>query len=139
MSSKNGKEYFITIKTEYKILEKKYLTKQEELQKWENRAKLAKENSKIKLRTEAESQVENIQNSINHLINQLIDLKLEVRKALESINTTTGQLSIDPDKLLKDLERLIGDSSTMNLEKDINTLKAENELKQLKNKIKADY
>ncbi len=135
--SANDREYFITIKTEYMLLERKYLTNQKDLKKWENRVTLAKENNRDKLQAEAENQVEIIQNKIKHLINQLIELKVEVRKALKSITESTEQLSIDPDKLLKDLERLIGDS-TMNLEKDINTLKAENELEQLKNKIQGN-
>ena len=138
MSSKNDKEYFITVKTEYKVLEKKYLNRQQELKKWENRSKLAKENNRKELQTEAESQVEIIRDNIKHLITQLIELEIEVKKTLESINKSTEQLSIDPDKLLKDLEKLIGNSSTMNLEKDINTIKAENEVQQLKNKIQGD-
>jgi len=138
MSSKNDKEYFITIKTEYKVLEKKYLSRQQELKKWENRSKLAEENNRQKLQTEAESQVEIIRDNIKHLITQLIELEIEVKKTLESINKSTEQLSIDPDKLLTDLERLIGDSNTMDLEKNINTLKAENKLEQLKNKIQDD-
>ena len=131
------KEYFITIKTEYKVLEKKYLSRQQELKKWENRVNLAKGNNRDKLQAEAENQVEIIQNKIKHLITQLIELEIEFKKTLESINESTEQLSIDPDKLLKDLERLIGDSA-MNLEKDINTLKAENEFEQLKNKIQGN-
>ena len=138
MSSKNDKEYFITIKTEYKVLEKKYLSRQQELKKWENRSKLAEENNRKKLQTEAESQVEIIRDNIKHLITQLIELEIEVKKTLESINKSTEQLSIDPDKLLTDLERLIGNSNTMDLEKNINTLKAENKLEQLKNKIQDD-
>jgi len=138
MSSKNDEEYFITIKTEYKVLEKKYLSRQQELKKWENRSKLAEENNRKKLQTEAESQVEIIRDNIKHLITQLIELEIEVKKTLESINKSTEQLSIDPDKLLTDLERLIGNSNTMDLEKNINTLKAENKLEQLKNKIQDD-
>jgi len=137
MNSKNDTEYLIAVKTEYKLLEKKYIKARENLKKWEDRVTLAKENNRDKLQAEAENQVEIIQNKIKHLINQLIELKVEVRKALKSITESTEQLSIDPDKLLKDLERLIGDS-TMNLEKDINTLKAENELEQLKNKIQGN-
>ena len=131
------REYFITIKTEYKILEKKYLTKQEELKKWENRAKLAKENSKIKLLSEAENQVENIQDSIKHLVSKLIELKSEAGNALESTNKLPEQLSNNPAKLLKDMEKLIGDSKNIELENEIIDIEVDNDLKKLKEKIKS--
>ncbi len=130
------REYYITIKTEYKILEKKYLTKQEELKKWENRAKLAKENSKIKLQSEAENQVENIQDSIKYLISKLIELKSEAGNALESTNKLQEQPSVNPAKLLEDMEKLIGDSKNIELENKIIDIEVDNDLKKLKEKMK---
>jgi len=127
--------YLITAKTEYKLLEKKYIKTKETLAKWENRIYLAKQAGKPSLQVNAESQVEIIRDNIKHLITQLIELEIEVKKTLESITKSPEQLSIDPDKLLKDLESLIGDSTTMDLEKDIKTLNAENELERLKKRM----
>jgi len=59
--------YLITVKTEYKLLEKKYTKTRETLAKWENRINLARQAGKPNLQIDAESQVEIIRNEIKYL------------------------------------------------------------------------
>ena len=134
-NSKNDKEYLIAVKTEYKLLEKKYLKAVDKFKKWETRAKLAKEKNKSNLQAEAEGQAEIIRNNIKHLTDQLVGLKIEVKNAVKRIRETPQQLSIDPRKLLTEMENLIGDGSTMELENDINEIKVDNELEKLKREM----
>ena len=135
MDSKIDQEYLITVKTEYKLLEQKYITARENLKKWENRVNLAKQNGKISLQMEAEGRAEIVRNDIKYLTDQLMGLKIEVEKAVRAIHESPQQLSIDPNKLLADLNNLIGDGNTMELEKDINGIKVDNELERLKKEM----
>ncbi len=138
MSSKNDKEYLITIKTEYKLLEQKYIKNREDLKKWETRVTLAKEKGNTNLQMEAEGRAEILQNDVKYLTDQLIGLRLEVEKAVRAIHESPPQeLSIDPNKLLADMNNLIGDGNTMELEKDINRIKADNELERLKKEMES--
>ncbi len=137
MSSKNDKEYFIAVKTEYKLLERKYLKYKENLKKWETRISLAKEARKVNLQMEAENQVEIIRNEIKYLTDKLVNLKIEVEKTVRAIHESPQQLSIDPNKLLADINNLIGDSRSMEIEKDINKINADNELEELKKKMES--
>lgn len=106
---KNNREYLISIKTEYKLLEKKFLKAREKLGKWELRANLAEEKGKSHLKSEAEGQAEIIRNDINYLTDQLMSLKKEVEKAMKAIGELPQQqLSIDPGKLLEKMNTLIG-------------------------------
>jgi len=136
MSSKNDKEYLISIKTEYKLLEQKYIKTREDLKKWETRVNLAKEKGKTNLQTEAEDRAEIVRNDIRYLTDQLMGLKLEVEKAVSAIHESPQQqLSIDPNRLLAEINNLIGDGNAMELEKDINRIKADNELERLKREM----
>ncbi|RKX87321.1 MAG: hypothetical protein DRP58_03040 [Spirochaetes bacterium] len=137
MSSKNDKEYFIAVKTEYKLLERKYLKYKENLKKWENRIDLARQAGKSDLQIDAESQVEIIRNEIKYLTDKLVNLKIEVEKTVRAIHESPQQLSIDPNKLLADINNLIGDSRSMEIEKDINKINADNELEELKKKMES--
>jgi len=65
-----------------------------------------------------------------------VNLKIEVEKTVRAIHESPQQLSIDPNKLLADINNLIGDSRSMEIEKDINKIKADNELEELKGKSK---
>lgn len=139
MSSGNDKEYLITIKTEYKLLEQKYIKIREDLKKWETRVTLAKEKGNINLQMEAEGRAEILQNDVKYLTDQLTGLKLEVEKAVRAIHESPPrELSIDPNKLLADMNNLIGDGNTMELEKDINKIKADNELERLKREMDSE-
>ncbi|MCK5200097.1 MAG: hypothetical protein KAR21_17190, partial [Spirochaetales bacterium] len=62
--SKNDREYLITVKTEYKLLEKKYIKAREGLKKWEGRVNLARQKGKTGLQMEAEGQAEIVRNDI---------------------------------------------------------------------------
>lgn len=135
--SKNDREYLITVKTEYKLLEQKYIKAREDHKKWENRVNLARQKGKTNLQMEAEGQAEIVRNDIKYLTDQLLSLKMEVEKAVRAIHESSQQLSIDPDKLLADLNNLIGDSGAMELEKDINGIKADNELERLKREMES--
>lgn len=134
-NSKNDKEYLIAVKTEYKLLEKKYLHARKDLKKWENRVVLAKKNSKTVLKLEAENQSEIIRNDIKHQTDQLVGLKIEVEKAVRTIHESPQRLSIDPNQLLADMNNLIRDGGAMELEKDINGIKVDNELERLKREL----
>lgn len=139
MSSKNDKEYLITIKTEYKLLEQKYIKTREDLKKWKTRITLANEKGNTNLQMEAEDRAEILQNDVKYLTDQLIGLKLEVEKAVRAIHDSPPQeLSIDPNKLLADMNNLIGDGNTVELEKDINKIKADNELERLKKEMDSE-
>ncbi len=135
--SKNDKEYLITVKTEYKLLEQKYIKAREDLKKWETRVNLAKQKGKTDLQMEAEGRAGIVRNDIKYLIDQLMGIKVEVEKAVRAIHESPLRLSIDPDKLLADLNNLIGDGNTMELEKDINGIKADNELERLKKEMES--
>lgn len=136
MSSGNDKEYLIAIKTEYKLLEQKYIKAREDLKKWETRVTLAKEKGNTNLQIEAEGRAEILQNDVKYLTDQLIGLKPEVEKAVRAIHESSPQqLSIDPDKLLADMNNLIGDGNTIEVKKDINRIKVDNELERLKKEM----
>ncbi len=136
--SKNDREYLIIVKTEYKLLEKKYLKAREDLKIWESRVNLAKEKGKTDLQMEAEGRAEIVRNDIKYLTDQLMSLKMEVEKAVREIHESPQQLSIDPNKLLADMNNLIGDRNTIELEKDINRIKADNELERLKKDMESE-
>jgi len=136
MDSKNDKEYLIAIKTEYKLLEKKYQKTKENLGKWEARVKLAGEKSKLNLKTNAEAEVEIIKNDINYITDQLMSLKLELEKVIRLIKESPKQqLTIDPNKLLFDMNNLIGNKNTLNFEEEMKILKVDTELEELKKKM----
>ncbi|MDA3939453.1 MAG: hypothetical protein PF693_09115 [Spirochaetia bacterium] len=135
MDSNYNKEYLIAVKTEFKLLEKKVLKARNKLEKWETRVDLAQEKGKLNLQTEAEEQVEIIKNDINSLTNQLTDLKTEVEKAVRANNESLQKLSIDPNKLLADMNNLIGDTNPSDLEKEMNIIKMDNELERLKKEM----
>ena len=135
LNSKNDKEFLIAVKTEYKLLEKKYLKAQDKLKKWETRINIAGQAGKVNLKIEAEEQAEIIRNNIKYLTEQLSGLKQEVEKAVNEIKIQPRKLSIDPNKLFADIKNLIGNSSTLILEKQINEIKVDNELKRLKNSL----
>ena len=141
--SKNDREYLITVKTEYKLLEKKYIKAMEDLKKWEARVNLAKQKGITGLQMEAEGQAEIVRNNIKYLTDQLMELKAEVEKAVRAIHESPQQLSIDPNKLLADLNNLIGDGvqtglkPVSELEKDINGIKVDNELERLKKEMES--
>ena len=63
-------------------------------------------------------------------------LKIDVSKAVREIHESPQQLSIDPKKLLNDINNLIGNGNTMELEKDIDGIKVDNELERLKREMK---
>ena len=132
---KKDREYLITVKTEYKLLEQKYIKAREDLKKWETRVNLAKEKGNTNLQMEAEDRSEIIRNDIKYLTDQLMSLKTEVEKAVRTIHESPQQLSIDPNKLLADMNNLIGNGNTRVLEKDINKIKADNELERLKREM----
>jgi phage shock protein A len=138
MSSKNDKEYLISIKTEYKLLEQKYIKTREDLKKWETRVNLAKEKGNTNLQMEAEGRAEIVRNDIKYLTDQLMGLKTEVEKAVRALHESPQQLSIDPNKLLTDMNNLIGDSNNMELEKDINGINVDNELERLKKEMDSE-
>jgi phage shock protein A len=134
-NSKDDVEYLITVKTEYKLLEKKYLKNRENLKIWETRITLAKEKNNLNLQIKAEEQVEGFQGKIEYLSEKLMELKIELEKVMRSIKESPQKLSIEPDKLLADMNNLIGNSAELELEKDINTIKVENELDRLKREL----
>ncbi|MCK5152812.1 MAG: hypothetical protein KAQ93_00510 [Spirochaetales bacterium] len=137
-NSKNDREYLIAVKTEYKLLEKKFLKAKEKLDKWETRTSLAEEKGKTNLQTEAESQAEIFRSKINYLTDQLIGLKVEVEKAIRTIHISPQQqLSIDPNKLLTEMNNLIGDNNSLSLEKEIKIINVDNELEELKKKMES--
>lgn len=138
MNSKNDKEYLITVKTEYKLLEQKYIKTREDLKIWESRVNLAKEKGNTNLQMEAEGRAEIVRNDIKYLTDQLMILKTEVEKAVRAIHESPRQLSVDPKKLLADMNNLIGDGNTMELKQDINKIKADNELKRLKREMESE-
>ena len=135
--SKNDREYLIAVKTEYKLLEQKYIKARENLKKWESRVNLAKEKGNTNLQMEAGGRSEIIRNDIKYLTDQLVGLKVEVEKAVRAIHESPRQLSIDPKKLLADMNNLIGDGNTMELENDINGIKVDNELERLKKEMES--
>ena len=138
MDSKNHKEYLIAIKTEYKLLEKKYLKAREKLEKWETRVNLAEEKKKLNLKADAESQVEIIRNDIKYLTDQLMSLKTELEKTARVIRESPKQqLSIDPNKLLLDMNNLIGDKNTLIFEEEMKIIKVDTELEELKKKMES--
>ena len=135
---KNDREYLITVKTEYKLLEKKYLNSREKLEKWETRAKLAEEKGKFKLQSEAEGQAEIVRNNIKYLTEQFVGLKIEVEKALETTRKSPQQqLSIDPNKLLADMNTLIGDKQSFEIDKELKIIQVDNELEKLKKNMES--
>jgi|APSaa5957512622_1039677.scaffolds.fasta_scaffold75511_2 hypothetical protein len=135
-NKQSEKQYFITVNTEYKVLEKKFLQVRENLKKWEQRVNLAKKNGKFELQIEAEGQVEIIGKKVRYITDQLMSLKMEVEKALKSLHKfSQQQLSIDPNKLLADMNNLIGDGDSMNLEKEFNNIEVDNELERLKKEM----
>ncbi len=135
---KDDREYFISVKTEYKLLETKFLKARDKLVKWETRAILAEEKGESSLQSEAENQVEIIRNDINYLTDQLMGLKKEVEKAVTAIRELPQQqLSVDPNKLLAEMNTLIGDRQSLNLEKEIKTIKVDNELERIKKKMES--
>ena len=136
-NSKNDREYLIAVKTEYKLLEKKYIKTIGKLKKWEARAILAENKGVLNLKTEAEDQTKIIRNDIRNLTDQLLGLKREVEKAVNSIQKSTRQLSVDPNKLLIEINRLIGKENPSNMEKEINIIKVDNELEELKRKMES--
>lgn len=136
VNSKKDKEYLITIKTEYNILEKKYISAREELNKWEERITLAEKKEKPGLKKEAEGQAEQIRSKIKYLTDQLTGLKADVEQAIITIRKSPQQLSIDPEKLLAEMEGLIGNGVAMDLEKDLNEINVDNELERLKKEMK---
>jgi len=136
MDYRKDREYLITVKTEYKLLEKKYFEAKEELAKWNARINLAKEKTNTNLQTKAEKQSEIILNYITYLTGQLMELKIEVEKAALTIQESPRHLSINPGKLLTDINSLIGDKNSLNLEKEINKINVDNELEKLKRKMK---
>ena len=71
---------------------------------------------------EAEGRSEIIRNDIKYLTDQLMSLKIEIEKAVRAIHESPQQLSIDPNKLLADMNNLIGDGSAMELEKNIDRI-----------------
>ncbi|MCK5672702.1 MAG: hypothetical protein KAH95_04965, partial [Spirochaetales bacterium] len=91
MDSKSDKEYLITVKTEYKLLEKKFLKTREKLIKWNKRVTLAEEKGKSKLQSEAEAQAEIVKNEIKYLTEQLVGLKVEVERTLETTKKSPQQ------------------------------------------------
>lgn len=139
INPKSNRDYLITVKTEYKLLEQKYIIAREKLKKWEARVNLAKEIGKTGLMMEAEGQAELVRNDIKYLTDQLMGLRTEVEKAVGAIRESTLQLSVDPNKLLADLKNLIGDDEKPGLkpglEKDINEIKVNNELERLKKEM----
>ena len=138
MDSKTDKEYLIVIKTEYKLLEKKYLKAREKLEKWEARVSLAEKKGKSNLQTEAESQVEIIRNNIKYLTDQLLSLKTELEKTVRVIHESPKQqLSIDPNKLLSDMNNLIGDKNTLIFEEEMKIIRVDTELEELKKKMES--
>jgi len=137
-NSKNDREYLIAVKTEYKLLGKKYLRAMDKLKKWELRAILAKDKGKLNLKTIAEDQTKIIKNEIKYLTDQLVGLKVEVEKAVKAIRESPQQeLSVDPNKLLKEINLLIGNENPSILEKEINIIKVDNELEELKRKMES--
>ena len=136
MDSKNDKEYLITVKTEYKLLEKKFLKTREKLEKWEKRATLAEENGKYQLQSEAEAQAEIFINDIKYLTDQLVKLKIEVEKAVKAnFESSKKKLSIDPNKLLAEMNTLIGDGQSLEFDKELKIIQVDNELEELKKKM----
>ena len=137
-NSKNDREYLIAVKTEYKLLERKYLKAMEKLKKWEARAHLAENKGELNLKTIAENQAEIIRNDIKYLTDQLVNLRVEVEKAAKTISRSPQQqLSVDPNKLLKEMNLLIGNETPSSLEKEINIIKVDNELEELKRKMES--
>ncbi|MCK5674387.1 MAG: hypothetical protein KAH95_13485 [Spirochaetales bacterium] len=138
MDSKNDKEYLIAVKTEYKLLEKKFLKTREKLEKWEKRATLAEEKGKSKLQSEAEAQAEIVRNDIKYLTDQLVGLKVEVEKALETTRKSPQQqLSIDPNNLLAEMNTLIGNGQSLEFDKRFKIIQVDNELEELKKKMES--
>ena len=138
MDSKNDKEYLIAVKTEYKLLEKKFLKTREKLEKWEKRATLAEEKGKSKLQSEAEAQAEIVRNDIKSLTDQLVGLKVEVEKALETTRKSPQQqLSIDPNNLLAEMNTLIGNGQSLEFDKRFKIIQVDNELEELKKKMES--
>lgn len=134
-NSNNDKEYLLTVKTEYKLLEKKILKTRNYLAKWEERTKLAEEKGKLSLKTEAEKQTEIFRNDINYLTDQLIGLKSELEKVANKIKETPPQLSIDPKKLLSEMNNLLGERTSLDFDKEMNIINVDNELEKLKKKM----
>ncbi len=138
MDSNNDKEYLIAVKTEYKLLEKKFLKTREKLEKWEKRATLAEEKGKSKLQSEAEAQAEIVRNDIKSLTDQLVGLKVEVEKALETTRKSPQQqLSIDPNNLLAEMNTLIGNGQSLEFDKRFKIIQVDNELEELKKKMES--
>lgn len=138
LSNKNSvwdREYLISIKAEYNLLEQKYISVRKELKKWEGRITLAEKNGKTYLKREAEGQAELIRNDISYLTDQLMGLKTEVEKTVSEIQKQPQQMSIDPNKLLADMKNLIGENNTLELEKEINEINADYELARLKKEM----
>lgn len=136
-NSQSDKEYLIAVKSEYILLQQKYRKVADELKKWETRVGLAEQNGKFDLKLEAQSRVEMLHNDIRGLIGELTTLKTEVEKAVKTVRESPEILSINPNKLLADLENLIGNSSEMELESNIKGIELENELEKLKNEMES--
>ncbi len=83
----------------------------------------------------AEEQVEVFQTKIKYLSEKLMDLKTELEILIKGIKESPQKLSIEPDKLLAEMNNLIGNSTEMELEKNINSIKVENELDRLKREL----
>ena len=131
-NSKNDLKYLVAVKTEYKLLEKKYISARDDLIKWNDRIQLAKQKDLLKLRTEAEKKAENIQSKIRYLTEELIKLKVEIERVMDTIQSIPQKLSPDPAELLSNLENLIGDGTSLKLEKEIEEIKADKELERIK-------
>ena len=136
-NSQSDKEYLIAVKSEYILLQQKYRKVADELKKWETRVGLAEQNGKFDLKLEAQSRVEMLHNDIRGLIGELTTLKTEVEKAVKTVRESPEILSINPNKLLADLENLIGNSSEMELESNIKGIELENELEKLKHEMES--
>jgi phage shock protein A len=138
MDSKNDKEYLIAVKTEYKLLEKKFLKTRDKLDKWEKRATLAEEKGKFNLLSEAEAQAEIVRNDIKYMTDQLVGLKVEVEKAVDTTRKSPQkQLSIDPNNLLEEMNALIGDGQSSEFDEELKIIQVDNELEELKKKMES--
>ncbi len=134
-NSNEDRRYLIAVKTEYKLLEQKFTTARDELKKWNDRIILAKQKKMINLQAEAEKKAETIQNRIKYLTEELIKLKVEAERIIETAKTSPEKLSLDPGELLNNLKNLIGDDTPFELEKGIRNIKVDNELEKIKREM----
>lgn len=132
------KEYVLTLMTESKKLDKETAAIQSDIQLWAGRVKLAAENGRTDLQSQAEVRLGEIKQKFDRRMNEKASLTAEVktlkRKLLYLKNKP--EMSVDADLLIAQFDMLLGEEAEEDeLERKFESFEADSMLDDLKKKM----